>query len=107
MECSTDVREPSEYEKGYIPSAFNLPIMSMPDALFLDPREFRDLLGFSKPSLTNEVVFYCLAGVRSNMAAGKAIQNGYTRVGEYKGSYQDWESQGGPTSNNPSGKINI
>ena len=98
------MREPSEYEDGFIPSAFNLPIMSMPNALFLDPLEFRNQLGFSKPSVRNEVVFYCLAGVRSNIAANKAIQHGYTRVGEYKGSYQDWQSRGGATSNNPSGK---
>lgn len=101
----TDVREPSEYEEGYIPSAFNLPITSVPDALFLDPQEFRDQLGFSKPPLANEVIFYCLAGIRSSIAAGKALQSGYTRIGEYKGSFLDWERQGGATSKNPSGKI--
>lgn len=77
--------------------------MSMPDALSLEPHEFQNQLGFSKPSLKNEVIFYCLAGVRSSVAASRAIQNGYSRIGEYKGSYKDWESQGGATSNNPSG----
>ena len=76
----------------------------MPDALFLDPQEFRDQLGFSKPPLANEVIFYCLAGVRSSVAVGKALQTGYTRIGEYKGSFLDWKGQGGATSKNPSGK---
>ncbi|KAI9789196.1 MAG: hypothetical protein M1816_006330 [Peltula sp. TS41687] len=91
-----DVREPSEYAGGYIPSAVNMPIQSQPDSLFLSPDEFRDRYGFDKPHPDeSEVVFYCKAGVRSHAAARMAVEAGYTRVGEYEGSWMDWVRRGG------------
>ncbi|KAI9816218.1 MAG: hypothetical protein M1827_001819 [Pycnora praestabilis] len=93
-----DVREPHEYKDGFIPSAINIPISSQPDALFLPEDEFEDRFGFMKPPQTKEVVFYCKAGVRSSAAAMMAQQGGYEKVGEYRGSYLDWEKKGGETS---------
>ncbi|KAI9851897.1 MAG: RNA polymerase C-22 sterol desaturase [Thelocarpon superellum] len=90
-----DVREPSEYQAGFIPSAINIPIASQPDALFLPEEEFEDRFGFQKPPPSKEVVFYCKAGVRSSAAAVMAKQSGYEKVGEYRGSWLDWEKQGG------------
>ncbi|EMC96560.1 hypothetical protein BAUCODRAFT_46483, partial [Baudoinia panamericana UAMH 10762] len=90
-----DVREPSEFEAGYIPGAINIPIKSQPDAIFLPEEEFEDRLGFSKPELDKEVVFYCRSGVRSSAAAQLAKQHGYKNVAEYRGSWLDWEKQGG------------
>ena len=73
-----------------------MPIQSQPDSWFLSPDEFRDRYGFDKPHPQDaEVVFYCKAGVRSHAAASMAIQAGYTRVGEYKGSWLDWVGRGG------------
>lgn len=40
-------------------------------------------------------MFYCKAGVRSRAAAGLARQGGWKRVGEYSGSWLDWEKRGG------------
>ncbi|OCK86077.1 Rhodanese-like protein, partial [Lepidopterella palustris CBS 459.81] len=90
-----DVREPSEYNSGFIPTAINIPISSQPDALFLPADEFEDRFGFQKPALSKEVVFYCKAGVRSAAAAQLARQSGYDKVGEYRGSWIDWERRGG------------
>ncbi|KAF1992176.1 Rhodanese-like protein, partial [Aulographum hederae CBS 113979] len=90
-----DVREPHEYEQGFIPAALNIPIVSQPDALFLSPEEFEDKFGFQKPPIGKHVVFYCKAGVRSSSAAQLALQAGYESVGEYRGSWLDWEKQGG------------
>ncbi|KAI9799560.1 MAG: hypothetical protein M1825_004486 [Sarcosagium campestre] len=90
----TDVREPAEYDEGFIPSAINIPIASQPDALFLSPQEFEDRFGFIKPPADKEVVFYCKAGVRSAAAAKLARQGGYDRVGEYPGSWLDWTKNG-------------
>jgi rhodanese-related sulfurtransferase len=42
-------------------------------------------------------VFYCKAGVRSRAAAELARQAGWEKVGEYPGSWLDWEKNGGPT----------
>ncbi|KAF7845721.1 hypothetical protein BT93_L0992 [Corymbia citriodora subsp. variegata] len=92
-----DVREPSEYEAGFIPGAINLPIKSQPDALFLPAHEFEDRFGMSKPSADQEVVFYCKSGVRSSAAASLAQQVGYQNVAEYRGSWLDWEKNGGPS----------
>jgi len=69
-----DVREPSEYAAGFIPTARNIPISSNPDALFLPPDEFEERFGFIKPPMGKEVVFYCKAGVRSSAAASMALQ---------------------------------
>ncbi|KAI5368294.1 Putative Rhodanese-like domain-containing protein [Septoria linicola] len=93
-----DVREPSEYQAGYIPNAINLPIKSQPDALLLPEEEFEDRFGFEKPALDKEVVFYCKAGVRSSAAAQLAQQHGYQNIAEYRGSWMDWEKNGGSTS---------
>ncbi|KXS94671.1 hypothetical protein AC578_10090 [Pseudocercospora eumusae] len=93
-----DVREPSEYEAGYIPTAINLPIKSHPDALFLPEEEFEDRFGFEKPATDKEVIFYCRSGVRSSAAAQLAQQHGYTNVAEYRGSWLDWTKNGGTAS---------
>ncbi|KAH9812636.1 Rhodanese Homology Domain [Teratosphaeria destructans] len=90
-----DVREPAEYEEGYIPGAINIPIKSQPDALFLNADDFEDRFGFAKPQHDKELVFYCKAGVRSSAAAQLAQQIGYKNVKEYRGSWLDWQKQGG------------
>jgi len=93
-----DVREPSEYEAGFIPGAINIPVKSQPDAMFLPEEEFEDRFGFSKPAMDKELVFYCKAGVRSSAAAQLAKQVGYENIAEYKGSWMDWERNGGESS---------
>ena len=91
-----DVREPSELQSsGRISGAHNLPITSSPDGLFLPAEEFEDKFGFPKPKASDEVIFYCKAGVRSRSAAGIARMAGWEKVGEYPGSWKDWEEKGG------------
>ncbi|KAK6436610.1 Thiosulfate sulfurtransferase rdl2, mitochondrial [Oleoguttula sp. CCFEE 5521] len=93
-----DVREPSEFAAGYIPNSINIPLKSQADALFLPADEFEDKFGFSKPSADQEVVFYCKSGVRSSAAAQLARTVGYKNVSEYRGSWLDWEKNGGKAS---------
>jgi rhodanese-related sulfurtransferase len=92
-----DVREPHEYNAGFIPTSINIPVSSQPDALFLSADEFEERFGFPKPDLNTEVVFYCKAGVRSRAAANLAEQSGYQKVSEYRGSWLDWQKNGGKT----------
>lgn len=96
-----DVREPDEYKANSIPTALNIPITSQPDALMLGADEFEERFGWQKPPLQKEVVFFCKAGVRSSAAAQLAKMAGYENVGEYRGSWLDWEKNGGPTMKDP------
>ncbi|KAH9870959.1 hypothetical protein J1614_006533 [Plenodomus biglobosus] len=96
-----DVREPHEFEANSIPTAINIPVVSQPDALLLSEEDFADRFGFQKPPLGKEVVFFCRSGVRSRAAAGFAKQAGYANVGEYRGSWSDWEKRGGPGTKSP------
>ncbi|KAJ9131171.1 hypothetical protein NKR23_g11850, partial [Pleurostoma richardsiae] len=89
-------REPSELKStGHIPHAVNIPITSAADSFHISDEEFEDRFGYPRPPKDREVVFYCKAGVRSRAAAGLAREAGWTKVGEYPGSWLDWEGKGG------------
>lgn len=91
-----DTREPGELETtGTIPGSINIPITSKPDSFYISAEEFEDRFGFERPGKEQEVVFYCKAGVRSRAAAELAKQAGWEKVGEYAGSWLDWEKNGG------------
>jgi rhodanese-related sulfurtransferase len=74
-----DVREPSEFAEGHIPTAINIPVKSSPGALGLEAEEFHDTFGFDKPDHDKTLVFYCLAGVRSTTAEELACTFGYQK----------------------------
>lgn len=80
---------------GTIPGSINIPITSQPDSFFISEEEFEDRFGFERPKKEDEVVFYCKAGVRSRAAAELAKTAGWEKVGEYPGSWLDWEKNGG------------
>lgn len=90
------MREPGELKStGHIPHAINIPVTSAPDSFHITEEEFEDRYGYARPSKDDEVVFYCKAGVRSRAAAGLAKEAGWTKVGEYPGSWMDWAGNGG------------
>lgn len=92
-----DVREPGEVaQTGRIPGSLNVPMTSAPDSFHVSEDEFEDRFGFARPDPADgEVLFYCKAGVRSRAAAGIARDAGWTKVGEYPGSWLDWVGRGG------------
>jgi len=67
-----DVRTPSEYAAGYIPTARNLPLQSIPDTL---PEAPRDSL----------IILYCRSGNRSAQAAKLLQKEGYTNIVDFGG----------------------
>ena len=79
----------------------NVPIVTHPNAFHLQPDEFRDLFGFDKPATQGpgapELVFYCKAGIRGKAAAKLASDAGYAAVGDYNGSWLEWDKKGGET----------
>jgi 3-mercaptopyruvate sulfurtransferase SseA len=90
------VRTPLEIQQtGRIPTALNIPITTSADAFFISEEEFEERFGFERPGKDDEVVFYCKSGVRSRGAAEIARSGGWTRVGEFEGSWLEWEGKGG------------
>ncbi|KAL8296992.1 hypothetical protein RB597_006205 [Gaeumannomyces tritici] len=91
-----DTREPGELRStGRIPTAINIPITTQPDSFHITDDEFADRFDFPRPDHDAELVFYCKAGVRSRAAAQLARDAGWRNVGEYSGSWLDWDSNGG------------
>ncbi|PQE23262.1 rhodanese-like domain-containing protein [Rutstroemia sp. NJR-2017a BVV2] len=91
-----DVRTPREVEEtGRIPTALNISITTAADAWFISEEEFEERYGFERPKKDEEVIFYCKSGVRSRGAAEIVRSEGWRKVGEFEGSWLEWESKGG------------
>ncbi|UKZ85507.1 uncharacterized protein TrAFT101_001363 [Trichoderma asperellum] len=92
-----DVREPSELlDTGKIPGAINIPITSAVQSFHISDEDFEDMYGYSRPPKDAPLLFYCKAGVRAKAAAGLAQHAGWESVGEYPGSWLDWDKNKGP-----------
>lgn len=75
-----DVREPHEVaEHGYIPSAKNIPLSLLKNVLHLDPETFKQAVGYEKPEVHHELLFYCRSGRRSTAACEAAMIHGYKK----------------------------
>ncbi|KAL7915620.1 Rhodanese-like domain-containing protein [Trichoderma velutinum] len=92
-----DVREPHELlDTGKIPGAINIPITSAVQSFHISDEDFEDLYGYARPPKDAALLFYCKAGVRARAAAGLAQHAGWASVGEYPGSWLDWDMNKGP-----------
>lgn len=86
-----DVREPWELrEYGNIPGSINVPLGQVNTALQLGPEEFKEKYGGEMPQQTDNIVFTCLAGIRSKNALDTATSLGYKDAQHYPGGWQDW-----------------
>ncbi|TNN57693.1 Thiosulfate sulfurtransferase/rhodanese-like domain-containing protein 3 [Liparis tanakae] len=86
-----DVREPWELrEFGLIPGSINVPLGQVNTALQLGPEEFNEKYGGEMPQQADNIVFTCLAGVRSKTALDMATSLGYKDVQNYLGGWKDW-----------------
>lgn len=86
-----DVREPWELrEYGFIPGSINVPLGQVNAALQLGPEEFKEKYGGDMPQQTGNVVFTCLAGIRSKTALDTAESLGFKDVQHYPGGWKDW-----------------
>lgn len=72
-----DVREPRELAHGMIPTAKNIPLPEIPQALEMAEEEFEKKFGFKKPGKKDSIIFYCRTGGRSHTAAMIARQKGF------------------------------
>ncbi|XP_053603274.1 thiosulfate sulfurtransferase/rhodanese-like domain-containing protein 3 isoform X1 [Plodia interpunctella] len=90
-----DVRNPEEVSStGKIPSSINIPLSSVSDVLAsMSNEEFQKQYHRTKPSSSDELIFYCQSGRRSTEALDKALKLGYTKSKTYLGSWNDWSSK--------------
>jgi len=72
-----DVREPSEYQKGHIPNAVNIPLDQIRSRLKEIPRD-------------KEIIVNCQVGLRSYIGARIMMQNGFDNVRNLSGGYKTY-----------------
>ncbi|XP_024124170.1 thiosulfate sulfurtransferase/rhodanese-like domain-containing protein 3 isoform X2 [Oryzias melastigma] len=86
-----DVREPWELrEYGFIPGSVNVPLGQVNTAFQLSPEDFREKFGAEMPHRTDNIVFLCLAGIRSKAAVDTAASLGYKDAQHYPDGWQGW-----------------
>jgi rhodanese-related sulfurtransferase len=74
-----DVREKDEVAQGAIPTAKNISVQVLDQALVLEEQQFKRYFGFTKPKKEDQIVFYCRSGKRSAAAASIAERLGYKK----------------------------
>jgi len=85
-----DVREPTELQKtGQIPTSINIPLGQLETTLQLNEKDFQKKYGM-RLGQNDQLIFSCLAGVRSENACNIAKNQGFNNVKNYKGSATEW-----------------
>lgn len=80
-----DVRTPEEFAKGHLPGAINIPHTHLPVRI----SEVAD-------AADRDIVIYCATGIRSEQAAARLRENGFTRLLHLDGDMEAWEKQQRP-----------
>ena len=108
-----DVREPGEYEEGYINMSDEEDEYPYPETFTVNiPRallEFKigsqsywdDELWVEMPAKDEEIVVYCQKGGRAALVAQTLMQLGYTNVKSLKGGYRIWLDPDAPLEEAP------
>ncbi|XP_008054168.1 thiosulfate sulfurtransferase/rhodanese-like domain-containing protein 3 [Carlito syrichta] len=85
------VRETWEVlEYGKIPRSVNIPLDEVGKALQMNPEDFKEKYHEVMPSKTDNLVFSCLAGVRSKKALDTAVSLGFHSAQHYAGGWKEW-----------------
>ena len=84
-----DVREPNEYNAGYIPGALNIPRGVL--EFKINSEQFWDEAMLYMPLPEEEIIVYCRKGKRSILAAETLQKLGYTNVTYISDGWKMWE----------------
>lgn len=80
-----DVRTPEEYAAGHVPGAINIPYTHLPARV----AELPD-------AADKDIVLYCATGVRTERAAERMREHGYSRLLHLDGDMKAWEEKSRP-----------
>ncbi|SDE12405.1 Rhodanese-related sulfurtransferase [Pricia antarctica] len=75
-----DVRTSSEFQSGHIKKAVNIDVM--------DATSFQK--SFGKLNKDKPVYLYCRSGARSQKAARRLVDMGFSKIYDLKGGYMRW-----------------
>ena len=81
-----DVRNRSEYRKGHLPGAVNIPVYALPFRLADIPTRGKDV----------PLVVYCAHGPRAGLAGFILRVSGFSDVRHLQGDMAGWKSEGLP-----------
>lgn len=84
-----DVREPNEFNAGYIPGATNIPRGVL--EFKIDNQAFWDNAMLYMPLKDEEIIIYCKKGKRSILAASTLRKLGYSNVTFLTDGWKKWE----------------
>ena len=84
-----DVREPNEYNAGYIPGAVNMARGILEFNINKD--KFWEVAMLYMPEKDEEIILYCRKGKRSILAAQTLQQLGFTNVKYLMDGWKKWE----------------
>lgn len=84
-----DVREPNEFNPGYIPGAVNIPRGLLEFNILKD--DFWENQFLYPPLKTDEIVVYCKKGHRGLLAADVLQKFGFENVKYLDGGFKAWE----------------
>ncbi len=85
-----DVREKDELAFGMIPTAENIPLDELEEALRMPADEFARKYHLAKPSKDDVIIFHCRTGGRSAVATQLARALGFVHAKNFKGSIWAW-----------------
>ena len=84
-----DVREPNEFNAGYIPGSVNIPRGTL--EFKIGNEDFWDAAFLYLPEKDEKIIVYCKKGKRSILAAKVLEQLGYSNVKYLEKGWKHWE----------------
>merc|ERR1711892_1031723 len=92
MESKSTFIDVRRFDAGVIETNrwIHISLNELEEALELNDEDFAAQFDAEKPNINDELVFYCMKGVRSKSAALYFEQNGYTNVSNYRGGWWGW-----------------
>jgi len=84
-----DVREPNEFNAGYIPGSVNIPRGVI--EFKIGNEKFWDAAMLYMPEKEEEIIVYCKKGGRSALAGEVLMKLGYSNISFIEGGWKNWE----------------